>query len=450
MPLGSYQFLSWLRRGLATGISRSEGDGTVAPRATVSVGLVLNRDNPLTSSTQLELYGAGEVAALDPRTIVRTWPVRDASDAESNDWPLVELDQPDLPWRYTPASAAGDRLRPWLALVVARTDEIVAQAPAGADRRLATITLSPTALPDLSQGWAWAHTAVSGVQSVDVSSLQQVLATDPHRVVSRLLSPRRLDPRSSYVACLVPALKRGVLAGLGQNPDDYTEGSAQHSSADGLAPAWSSPTAPVELPVYYQWSFQTGDGDFESLVRRLRPTALPASFGTRALDASAPGAGLDGTLTTPLAMEGAFASPTQSPKAIDPAQRSAWLARLQPLLNRPAALARSASPDQVLVPPLYGRFHALQATLDPTGEPRWLQELNADPTLRAAAGVGAKVVQDQRQHLMASAWQQVEGVRRINAELRQAALAREGARSVKRRHLDGASTEAVLSAASRK
>lgn len=441
---GNYRFLPWLRRGLSTEIGRSERDGSSGSRAAVSVSIRFNGEAGLISHARLDLYGAGEVAALDTRSIVRTWPAPDASDAESNGWPLVEFDQPDLPWRYTPAPAAGDRLRPWLALAVFRRDEIMAQRPAGPQRGLPTITVSATALPDLSQGWAWAHAAVSGATTTDAASLQRLLATDPHRAVSRLLSPRRLEPRSSYVACLVPALERGRLVGLGQNPDDHTEGTSQHVRVDDLAPAWGGGAALIEVPVYYQWSFQTGDGDFESLVRRLRPATLPPRFGTRPLDAGAPGAGLDGTLTTALGLEGAFAAPGQRPISLDPAQRDAWLARLRQLLDRPAGLQRSPSPEQAIAPPLYGRFHALQATLDPSGEPRWFQELNADPTLRAAAGIGAKIVQDQRQHLLASAWQQVEGVRRINEELRQAQLARESARRVKKQHFDGASSEAVL------
>ena len=84
--------------------------------------------------------------------------------------------------------------------------------------------------------------------------------------MSRLLCPRRLDPLTEYLACVVPAFELGRKAGLGLpiKPDDE-----QH-----LEPAWASGTqspAHVTLPVYFHWEFRTGaGGDFESLVGLLK------------------------------------------------------------------------------------------------------------------------------------------------------------------------------------
>src|SRR5207247_1992561 len=69
---------------------------------------------------------------------------------------------------------------------------------------------------------------------------------------------------------------------------------------------------------------------------------------------------------------------------------------------------------------------------------------NADPRLRVVAALGARVVESQQEQLMASAWRQVQGIRRLNAELRMAQAAREVARRVHARHIDVADPEVVL------
>jgi hypothetical protein len=84
-----------------------------------------------------------------------------------------------------------------------------------------------------------------------------------------------LSPDTSYTAFLVPALEIGRLAGL-LTPDPTTPIAKA---------AWSS--APVTLPVYYQWSFSTGDsGDFSILVRELTANPIPDSVVLRDMDVS--------------------------------------------------------------------------------------------------------------------------------------------------------------------
>src|SRR5262249_44970964 len=123
-------------------------------------------------------------------------------------------------------------------------------------------------LPDLSESWAWAHAQVMGSQrdERDPASLQKALAGDPALTVSRLLCPRRLDPLTEDLACVVPAFELGCKAGLGEQikPTD-----AQKLEAAWTTGAQSPPQ--VTLPVYFHWEFRTGAarGDFESLVRKL-------------------------------------------------------------------------------------------------------------------------------------------------------------------------------------
>src|SRR5262249_47283504 len=56
--------------------------------------------------------------------------------------------------------------------------------------------------------------------------------------------------------------------------------------------------------------------------------------------------------------------------------------------------------------------------------PTWLDELNLDPWHRAVAALGTQVVQTQQEQLMASAWEQLGEIERINQMRRQAQLGR--------------------------
>ena len=118
----SYQFVPWVRSGLAATLTTPDTLDTETPgRARLDVALgVSRRGGPLPPVEQrLTVVGPGEVVGLDPRQIIRTDPLRGATDAEPNMLVQVELDRPDLPWLFTPAAAdVNSRLRPWLVLVV--------------------------------------------------------------------------------------------------------------------------------------------------------------------------------------------------------------------------------------------------------------------------------------------------------------------------------------------
>jgi hypothetical protein len=436
-PTAAHVFLPWLRRGLANSLAREDDSGPAAPHARASLTVDFN-NRTLSSTVSLTLAGPGEVAGLDPRAAIRVWPRPGVQDAEPNYFPLIEFDQADLPWRYTPARATtADRLRPWLCLVVLRNDEIESLTTGTTGGRLPIVTVkSAASLPRLDQAWAWAHAQVSGGKSISPAELAAVIKTAPERVTARLLCPRRLDPRVEYTAFLVPAYERGRLAGVGRDVPD---------AVDGLTPAWADGAVQVALPVYYQWRFQTGvAGDFEYLVRQLQPRVLPPSVGVRELDASAPGNGLPPASTTPLALHGALKAPDTPPRPWPEPERSAFIAPLQQLLNAPAKMLTADGVTRVVAPPLYGRWHAARETFDEAEPPPWFQQLNADPRNRVAAGLGTQVVQAQQQALMASAWQQFDRIRAINERLRFAQFGREAAERVHVRHVATADPESML------
>lgn len=425
--LGYHTFLPWLRRGIGIEISRTNDDPTPAPRATLDIGVSIG-PGPLSSAptdVSLSLYGPGNVATLDPRTVIRTWPRPSVYQAEPNYFPLIELQPADVPWRFTPARrSAADRLRPWVVLIVLANGEYVSAA--------GSITVaSASTLPPLDQSFAWAHVQISGEQSVDPATVLDLLDNEPARILARLVCPRQLQPDTPYTGFLVPALERARLAGLSQNVPD---------AIDGLAPAWTTGETNVQLPVYYQWRFETGDdGDFASLVELVHPRPMPPTVGSRPMDVSNAGYALpDAAPTAPntaLNVEAALRALDSASTPWATADRTAWTNALETLLDKAADLLASPGAERVVAPPLYGQWYAaadrLGASPDPT---RWFPDLNADPRLRVAAGLGTQVIQENQPQYLAGAWAQVGTIRSINAALRAAQLARETALSLYQRH----------------
>jgi hypothetical protein len=206
------------------------------------------------------------------------------------------------------------------------------------------------------------------------------------------------------------------------------------------------------LPVYYQFRFHTSDeGDFESLVRRLTPQKLPATVGQLPLDVSHPGPGLPPAGTS-LQLEGALESLACKPTSWAGPQKDAFQAALQTWINQtdpPTDDPNSpnvAGPnhgDPIVVPPIYGRWHAGVLSVDRTA-PGWLNDLGLDPRYRSAAGMGTQIVQGERIALLASAWQQVAGVQQANQMLKQAQLARAVSQQLYRQHFVPAQPETLL------
>lgn len=424
-----YSFVSVLRRGLAALVPA----GAVSAGPRVAVPVTLSAGGSPVSAPPLALRGPGDVAGFDAAAVRRTWPVAGAADAEPNYFALVELYDADLPWRYSPEPSAGDRLTPWLCLVVVEDGELGEQVAAAPGRPLPTVTVSDAgALPHLSQAWAWAHAQLLGAPDApandfDAASVHALLEQTPARVTARLLCPRQLQPQTSYHAFLVPTYERGRRAGLG----DPTSG------VDRIAPAWQPDNAPVTLPVYYSWSFQTGEtGDFASLVAKLHPIAdVPVEVWQRPLALSPPGAAPPQWQVVEL--ESALVPLGESPadwRSIDEHGYSAALA------------ARTNAAGNRLEPPLYGRWLAAAKELSsaPDATPPWFHELNADPRARVAAGLGTVVVQAEQQELLAGAWAQVEGIRAANERLRFAQLARELALRLYARHVAPLDAPAAL------
>jgi hypothetical protein len=434
-----YHFRSWLRRGIGADAGGPDGPG-LPDRAALSVtldvtalqGTSVVNDAPPPQMT-VHLYGPGDVIGIDPRHIIRTEPRDLTVNFEPNYLAGIEFDYPDFPWLFTPALPDADRLRPFVTLIALKDGEF--STPDVVPNPLPAIDVQAMpALQPLDDAWNWAHAQISG--DADLTS---TISSNPAAAISRLLCPRRLDPETAYTAFLVPAFEIGRQAGLGMDV------SGLHTSG----PAWTGQTsAPLRLPVYYQFSFRTSDaGDFESLVRKLTPTVLPADVGAAPMAVDQPGAGIP-SAGGPLGLEGALRSAATTPTPWSGPAHDAFQAATQDLVNLTAASAADdpdhpVPGDPHIVPPFYGKWAAAAAAVD-AAQPGWLTGLNLDPRNRTAAGMGTQIVQAQRAALMASAWDQVAGVEAANQQLRAAQLSRGAMSAIWSGHLATAAPATLL------
>ena len=136
MTDGALSFYSWLRTGLAATVGTEAADTRVIAQVTLG----FNGDPLLTASPRLALIGPGDIVGLDPNVVVRTWPPANDLDAEFVAYPVIEFDQADLLWRYSPERAA-EQVRPWVSLVVLAADEATLAAPTP-ERKLSVLTVA--------------------------------------------------------------------------------------------------------------------------------------------------------------------------------------------------------------------------------------------------------------------------------------------------------------------
>ena len=446
--MAEYAFVPWLRRGVAAGISEVDSLGAVIDagaklRATMPVALDVkptalpgSAATDFTVSKTVGILGPGDVGSVRREAILRTQPADGALGATPGELAYVEFYDEDFPWRYTPAKASASRLRPWIALLVLTDVEFTYR-----DRADAPPVLTPgprAVIPPLTETWAWAHAQLS--QAVGVpGDVGGAIAGNPDQALSRIMCPRRLVSGTAYHAFLVPAFETGRLAGLGRDPKDVP---AQR-------PAWGTPAhaADSDLPVYFRFSFTTGDeGDFETLARRLKAQPAGPTFGKRPLDVSDPGFGMTARPGATVGLEGALGPPGLEESRVryddlDPAV-TGEIEAIVDLSETRRLDAQGVGDDPVVVPPVHGRWHAgvprvVDAeALTQAGDPvHWLVELNLDLRNRAAAGLGAEIVRARQEEYVQRAWEQVGAVEEANRRLREAELARGAADSLLRKHI---------------
>ncbi len=482
--LAHYSFLPWFRQGLNAQIIEKDtlgnGDGTVMERAQLQVTLSLQTTavegaagNEQGISKVIQVVGPGDVKNISDRVIIRVNPAPFVNNFEANNLAYMEFYEEDFLWRYTPASAdlanpaTAKRLRPWLALVVLKEEEFQQK-------------FIPEALPYISvpqekfndvfhnpaQTWACAHVHFNQVldQKEGAALRQEVtqeLNEDPDTALSRLLCPRKLTRNTAYTAFLIPAFETGRRAGLGLPTTDVP---AQASSWIKNGQQSAKPR-PFDFPVYFQWSFRTSqDGDFETLVTKLKPIIMKPESGMMPMDVQEVGYGMDEKMERKtMGMEAALRPPsfetirenfpvTNKEKEVRDQLRT--FLNLSPSINRPENNPSDTvnnpfyevpfSVDPMIVPPVYGAWHNMAQDLSTGVNAPWLLELNLDFRNRAAAGLGTKVIQGQQEELMHRAWQQVGRINEANQKIREAEFSKLVSNALFKKHLNSAKTDQFM------
>lgn len=478
--VGTYSFLPWLRQGIANNIASNDFDAGVTLRASVHVELGLTgkavgggADLVEPVPRDVALYGPGDIIGIDSKAVIKTEPHNWITNFETNYLPYIDFYDEDFPWRYTPARAdtAKHRLRPWICLVTLKEEEFK-DGQNMKDRPLPYIeTVNAAAsFPKPEQLWAWAHVHVNkdvvqrsnDMTSTDMNTVlpafQSVLNQNPDLAYSRIISPRKLDENSGYIAFLIPVFETGRLAGLGHDPAKAE--AAVHATFSAWGDYANRPE-PQFFPYYYRWYFRTGSvGDFEYLVRLLKPQPMPAQVGRRDMDVQKPAVQIrgitDADLGGILKLGGALRIPFDTLAPADKAEvlkydnwaepyprdfqrdLASFINLADDYSGNPAFDANHAAgltadfisdPDPLITSPLYGRWHALTQRLEmgsvQTATSRnWVHELNLDPRWRVASGYGTNVVQTKQEEYMDAAWDQIGAVLEANRKIRLARFAR--------------------------
>ena len=454
MNLGKYDFLPWSRRGIVSQIEETDtlgkSEGIAIERPELTVDTELNGAETVIHT--FKLYSAADVTGIKSDMIIRSEPLDRISDYEPNLLPYVEFYDEDFPWRYTPAKPSTNslKLRPWIALVILEESEFE-----NTNRRTPSSSIiinNLDALPPNDELHLWAHSHsnlphTTGSFSNFLEGLEEDAKTDPDGLYSRLISPRKLKPNTSYNAFIIPTYETGRLAGLGQDT----------STTKAQKPSW--PGASNEFPFYHRWSFRTGaDFDFESLVKLLKPRIMDKRVGTREMDCSRPGF-RDSTNTKELSplnpnilfLEGALKAPDANSSVIGNVAQP-FFEEVKDLLNLNISQIENKTEDPFVTLPYYGMQHAKRKRnnkiISPVFVPNtaeWQNELNRDPRHRVLAGFGVNVVQEHQEKFMDAAWEQLEKVVEANRLMRQAKLAEKIAERLKAKTVDKLSDEKLLS-----
>jgi hypothetical protein len=483
--IGTYSFLPLLRQGLANKVE-APADAT-AKRGKISVGLNisgrgLTEPGDLSVDKEIEIYGPGDIVGIDSKAIIKTEPSNWITNFEPNYLPCIDFYDEDFPWRYTPNATADNRLTPWLTLLILSEDEFD-DGKNILNRPLSYITLNDSVnivdvFPAKDDLWAWAHVhinkdivndknnPVSSNEAEFIGKFKSLLDDNPDLAYSRIMSPRKLGENTAYHAFLVPSFESGRLAGLGVDPTALSEFGANTIAWEEYAGRENTgPGESKNFPYYHRWYFRTSSvGDFEYLVRLLKPRLANSKVGNRDCDVQEPGSNIDGItderLNKILRLGGALKVPTACLNDEEKAvyqnydqwydsyphnfqqQLSNYINLTDEYSNKDVVNAHLDSglsiddenpddPDPLIVPPLYGRWHALTSRLlnkaDGTAadnNQNWVHELNLDPRWRSSANFGTQVVQDKQEEYMNAAWQQVGDVLKANQRLNWSNFAR--------------------------
>ncbi|MCX6251742.1 MAG: hypothetical protein NTX61_13445 [Bacteroidetes bacterium] len=411
MNLATYNFQSWLRKGIGNAIQEMDNLGNSAlpggtgPRASIRLSVSVNVIDNKADAKDFQIIGPADIIGFSHNLVIRTEPVHFNTNFPPNYLAHIEFYDEDLPWRYTPAKADGEKLRPWISLVVLKESEfkrLDAIVP------LPQIQLIDAPLPPSTETWLWAH-----VQTIEATSLSSD-QVQPDHIISRLICPRKLEANTAYYAFVIPTFESGRLAGLGCQESEILKVKSQDPSW-GLTPP---PAIPQNtFPVYYEWYFHTGnEQDFEYLAGLLKPRLCDEWVGRKPLDCANPG-WFDSMHFVPpfmLYFEGALKSPQVPENFSVDKETQKKLDDFSKTLKVNFEMSVGSGGDPVVTPPFYGQKHIFEETLSLKPDATWIHELNRDPRWRIPAGFGGEIMRRYQDHYLQKAWEQLDSIVEAN------------------------------------
>lgn len=461
--VAKYSFLPFFRLGLGNQITETDNLGVENPsgvkeRPEVSVSVdVTGTDTAQgdskteTVSKQVKLLSPGDILGVHTNQVLRVHPAPGVDNFETNNLVYMEFYEEDFLWRYTPASAKGDCLRPWITVLVLSEDEFEFHTRSGTPApfiRIHANHVGDVLYPE-NEIHHFAHVQVLqsiadgtlGDAGLAGTAISEVIRKNPDLALSRLISPRKLSANTHYHAFLVPAYETGRLAGLG----------LPTANVPAQQPSWklTANAANIDMPFYYKWEFSTSSGgDFQTLVSLLSPQAASKNTG-REMDLSDPGLGLHPTNGDATAlMEGALKSLGHNTPAW-PKEDMTLKSKLLEILNLNETLREKDKPeppdsspfyspnpvdDPIITPPVYGQWHAAVKKLTANGS-NWVHQLNLHPSNRAAAGLGTQVVKEHQEDFMEIAWNQIGPINEANQRIIESEAVRKAAEILYRKNI---------------
>lgn len=439
-------FFSWVRKGLGNSIAEKDAwtfgecSASVLERPEINIvaeynafGVDEESDEPvkMTHEKPVKFVGAGDILGINGAAISKVVPAPASDTFPVQFYPYIEFWEPDFPWRYSPAAPNGKALRPWIAMLVAKSSSISIKRDSHG-KKFFTFDGSENDYKELF---------LNPYEIYKTAHAQGDSATKP--LLSRIISLRNgsasLEPSTSYTAMLVPTFETGRLRGL--DNDNHTEILAQ-------MPAWEEDYAsqkakhgyrPFDFPVYYNWDFVSGEDTFDIMVEKL--SAIECKKAGIDVDVAHMGEGLDyklfenkpsrksillpaATRTLGWKEPEAFPSPVEKNEKVLYDNIKSLLSQNPVFQDNRAEISSSGNAvdpmedtdDPMIVPPVYGARHAMSTGFGEKDK-EWLDSLNLDINNRAVAGLGKKVVQNHQEEFVNRAWKQVEAVNALNAEL---------------------------------
>ncbi|HYG16046.1 MAG TPA: hypothetical protein VEC12_09855 [Bacteroidia bacterium] len=430
-----YNFISYIREGFSNTITKNDllgvSDSSGSPLVEFTAQVYLNGDttNPK-HNLPVTLAGPGEITGINEKVIIKRAPIPGDVNFSPTFVPFIEFYSPDFPWRFTHAAPADEdgnhakRLRPWLTLVTLEEEEYAILTPVS-EGLPARFKLNNTGnlskiIPSEKEIWAWAHIQVntditnagdSAVSSTVLDGYSELIQNSSEKVISRIISPRKLKLNKNYRAFLIPTFKRGVQAALGQEV-----------TANKQEPAWyHNPASPGDnpdsFPYYYSWSFSTGAyGDFESLAKKINPSLPSPDLGKMKMDMTRPNhLWLDGIEVTQedwdghLDMEGVLKQPLPLTPELPEEMGQVYTDLINLGDDYQDYSSGGDIDDPVLTIPFYGQWYAGVGRLDTSNNRPWLNLMNKDPRFRLMIGAGQQVIRNNNQFYLDKAWEQAGG-----------------------------------------